>query len=173
MQQTILALGALMTLMLLTVQQQRSSFMVMEGMYLREIENAAADFAQMRAEAIIGSMSFDESRVGTTDLDVDTGTLTASGALGPEAGESDASTFDDLDDYHTFTETATHVLSADTFRFDVNYTVRYIDPTAPTAVAVTQTLAKEFTINVVSQDSIGAHAAQYTMSQTVIVSDDI
>ena len=173
MQQTILALGALLIITMLSVQQQRSSFMTLEGMYIREIENAAADYAKKRTEEIIHSTSFDESRTGSTDLDIDTGTLTGVGALGPDAGESQAISYDDIDDYHNYQEQVVHVLSADSFRFDVTYTVEYVNPASPSSTPTGPTLAKEFSILVLSQDSVGSRAAQYSMSKTIIISDDL
>lgn len=171
MQQTILALGALMLITMMSVQQQRSSFMTLEGMYIKEIENAAADYAKKRSEEILSSVSFDESRTSSSDLDVDTATLTGVGALGPDAGENKEEKFDDIDDYNNYEEQVVHVLSADSFRFDVSYSVRYVNPASPTSPATGATLAKELSILVLSQDSVGSRAAQYEMSKTVIVSD--
>ena len=171
MQQSILALGALMIITMLSVQQQRSSFMVLEGMFLRELENAAADYAKKRTEEILDSVSFDESRVSSSELDTDVATLTAAAGFGPDVNEDDVASYDDLDDYHTYQETVTHVLSADTFRFNVSYDVRYVNPDNPSSTALTPTLAKEFSILVLSTDSIGTQAAQYRMSKTVVVSD--
>ena len=173
MQQTILALGALLIITMLAVQQQRASFINLEGVYIREIENAAADFAKKRSEEIISGAAFDETRTGSTDLDVDTSTLTGIGALGPDATENDIASFDDIDDYHGYTEQVVHVLSADSFRFDVSYTVEYVNPSSPSSTPTGPTLAKELTIMVLSQDSVGTRAAQYSQSETIIVSDNL
>ncbi len=173
MQQSMLALGALVIITMLSINQQRASFLMLESMYLREIENAAADYATLRTEEILSQASYDESRVGSTQLDVDVNTLTESISLGPEVGENTVGQFDDLDDFHNFQEQVTHILSADTFRFDVSYDVSYINLANPTASSATPTLAKEFTILVQSRDSIGTRAARYAMSKTYILSDDL
>lgn len=145
----------------------------LEGIYVKEIENAAADYAKKRTEQIINSVAFDESRLGSTDLDVDTGTLTSIISLGPESGENDVADYDDLDDYHEFEEDVVHVLSADSFRFNVSFEVNYINPASPSASPTSPTLAKEFSILVLSQDSLGGRAAQFAMSKTILVSDNL
>ena len=173
MQQTILGLGALMIITMLSVQQQRVSMHTLEEIYLKEIESAAADYGIKRVEEIINASAFDETRLGSSDLDVDTQTLTSVGAIGPDSGENDVADFDDIDDYHEFEEDVVHALSADSFRFNVTYEVKYINPSSPSSTPAAPTLAKEFSIMVLSQDSIGTRAAQYTMSKTILVSDTI
>lgn len=173
MQQTILGLGALMIITMLSVQQQKASMYTLEGIYVKEIENAAADYAKKRTEEIVNSVAFDESRLGSSDLDVDTGTLTSIISLGPDSGENDQADYDDLDDYHDLEEDIIHILSADTFRFNVTYEVNYINPASPSSTPLSPTLAKEFSILVVSQDAIGGRAAQFAMSKTILVSDNL
>lgn len=158
---------------MLSVQQQRISMNTLEEIYLKEIESAAADYGRKRVQQIINTSAFDESRLGSSDLDVNTQSLTSVGAMGPDSGENDAADFDDLDDYHEFEEDIVHVLSADSFRFNVSYEVKYINPSSPSSSPGTPTLAKELSIMVLSQDSIGTRAAQYTMSKTILVSDNI
>ena len=173
MQQTILGLGALMIITMLSVQQQKASMMNLEGIYIKEMESAAIDYARMRTEQIVNSVAFDESRVGSTELDIDTQSLTAVAGMGKDSGESDEPDFDDLDDFHEFEEEVIHVLSADSFRFNVSYEVQYINPLSPSSAPVSPTLAKEFSISVVAADSIGSKVAQYAMSKTILVTDNL
>ncbi len=168
----MLALAALMIITITSVNQQRSNMMIQQKMYVREFENAATDYARKRTEEIWANVAFDESRIGATDIEVDKSLLTAAASFGAESGENALADFDDIDDYHGFTEDVTHVLSADTFRFSVDYTVRYVDPANPTGTAGTPTLVKELSITVASRDSIGNHAATFTNSKTRIASED-
>ena len=167
MQQTILALGALMIITMISVNQQHSYYGVMENAYIREVENAAYDYSVMRMEAIVNSTAFDESVVGSSDP-VDVGSLANPAQLGADIGESDLMDFDDLDDFHTFQEDVQHVLSADTFRFSVDYEVRYVNLSDLDAIQSSPTLAKELTIKVVSQDSIGTKVARFTGTKIAI-----
>lgn len=48
------------------------------------------------------SLSFDEATVDTFLTNSQTASLTAAASFGPDAGESDYLTFDDIDDYHNF-----------------------------------------------------------------------
>ena len=145
----------------------------LEGIYIKEIENAASDYGKKRVQQIINTSVFDESRLGSSELDVNTQSLTTIAAMGPDAGENDVADFDDLDDYNQFEEDVVHVLSADSFRFTVSYEVKYVNPSSPSSNPTSPTLAKEFSILVLSQDSIGTRVAQYAMSKTILVSDNI
>ena len=98
MHQTMLAMGALLILVTLTLNQQRAAFLVQKNAYLRELESAAADHARMRLHEIT-EMDFDEARVGMTTLNTNTNDLTPSLNLGPDPGETPAN-FDDIDDFH-------------------------------------------------------------------------
>ncbi len=167
MQQTLMTLGALMIITMTSVNQQRSNFMMIEGTYIREQENAASDYVTMRLENLVNSMAYDESVVGSSDP-IDVNTLTAKQTLGPDAGETKLAQYDDIDDFNGFTETISHALSADTFRFDVIYSVEYINSSNPTATASSPTLTKELTIEVASQDTIGYRVARYSGSKLVI-----
>ena len=173
MQQTILGLGALMIITMLSVQQQKSSMFMLEGIYSKELENAAADYGQKRMEQIINRVAFDETRLGTTEIDVDTQTLTSVQSMGPDSGENNEADFDDLDDFDDFQEDVRHVLSADTFRFSVSYEVNYVNPASPTNASSSPTLAKELSISVQSQNAVGDRDIQFSMSKTILVTDNL
>lgn len=171
MQQTLLTLGALMIITMISVGQQRSNYMVIESIYVREQESAAYDYATMRLEHITSSMAFDESMAdGETEADISI--MAPFISFGPESGESQEDDYDDVDDYHGYSETINHVLSADTFRFDVSYAVQYVDPVNPTQATSSPTFAKELTVSVVSRDTIGMRVAQYTGTKLRIATQD-
>lgn len=167
MQQTILALGALMIISMTSMNQQRSTMIALEKTYIREHENAAQDYVKKQLEFLTTQIAFDESLVGNTD-DVDISKLTSSAALGTDVNEKLSTDFDDLDDFHGATLQIEHGLSADTFRFNVSYNVRYINPASPTQTSATATLAKEITISAVSRDTIGVLVPQYSASKIVV-----
>ena len=126
MHQTMLAMGALLILVTLTLNQQRAAFLVQKNAYLRELESAAADHARMRLHEIT-EMDFDEARVGMTTLNTNTNDLTPSLNLGPDPGETPAN-FDDIDDFHNLVDTTSRTLNDELFTFRSTYTVRYVEP---------------------------------------------
>ena len=178
MQQTILALGALLILVTLTVNQQRSIFLVQRGAYLRELESAAADYGEARLRQIAETMAFDEQRVGMTVIDTNTGDLTPDAAFGPDGTETFA-TFDDLDDFDGYVETdVTHTLSDEQYRFRATYNVRYVDPENPdpdpNGIPAGNTLAKEIMVLVESFDpltSVDDVVARVVVKKVVTISD--
>ena len=178
MQQSILALGALLIIMMTAINHQRSTLLVQEASYIREMENAAADLAEMRIESILNLASFDESTAGgITSLPGNTNSL--SNTLGPESGEAGPSdsqntlgTFDDIDDFHGFQQSYWHTLGADSFRFVISYSVQYVNPSTG-AAAGAPSFAKELSANVVSLEQIGPRSAQVTFSKLASISDDL
>lgn len=171
MQQTILALGALMIIMVTALNHQRSILMIQEVSYVREMEGAALDLAKKKTEEKLIETEFDEQWLGSTVFPSGPNLLTPTNSFGPD-GEA-VGTYDDIDDYHNFSElNELHSIGADTFRFNVNYQVSYIDiVTGDTTSA--QTFAKQLTTNVVSVDSVGNRVARVFYSKTTIISEDI
>ncbi len=165
-----MTLGALMIITMISVSQQRSNFLLIEKAYVREQQNAALDYAAMRLEHITSSLAYDESMVDGDDADVNL--MTAKAALGPDAGELAPADFDDIDDYNGYTESVNHVLSADTFRFAVTYSVRYVNPTNPEQDTATPTFVKELAMDVVSRDTIGYRVAKYNGTKLSIATND-
>ncbi len=158
MQQTLMTLGALMIITMISVSQQRSNYLVVEGIYVREQESAAYDYATMRLEHITSKLTYDES-MSDGETDPDLSLMSDTTIFGPETGEINPDDYDDIDDYHGYTETVSHVLSADTFWFDVSYSVRYVNPANPSQPTGSPTFAKELTVDVVSRDTIGMRVA--------------
>ncbi len=173
MQQTILALGALMITMMITVNQQQSIFRVQQLGYIRELENAAMDFGASRLEQIMNTTAFDEVVVGATEMAFEASDFTNLAQLGPDGAEhaDQFATFDDLDDYDGFEETVTHVMSADTFRFQVSYVVEYISPSSPNVVPGSPTMAKQLTASIQSETMVGDKRANVVMKRVAIITD--
>ena len=159
-----------MIITMISINQQRSHFLVIEGTYIREQEHAALDYATMRLEHIANSKVYDEAMADGSAADVNNMTTVAS--FGPDAGETKVEDYDDIDDFHEYTESVKHALSADTFRFEVSYAVRYVDPSNPSQPTASPTLAKELTVNVVSADTIGNRVAKYSGSKITIATND-
>ncbi len=115
----MLSLGALLILVTLTLNQQRSAFLVQKNAYLREMETAAADFARVRLHEVT-ELDFDEARVGMTILDTNLSDLTPIAGFGADGGEV---TPDDLDDLHEVTDTTSHFLNNEQFQIKATYSV--------------------------------------------------
>ena len=165
----MLAMGALLILVTLTMNQQRAAFLVQKKAYLRELESAAADHARMRLHEIT-EKEFDEARVGMTTLNTNTIDLTPALSLGPDdAGEVNFVTFNDIDDFHLHVDTMQRSLNDEIFTFRSTYSVRYVEPNGDSTM--TPTLAKEFTINVESLDSFGDARARVRFQKVIAVSD--
>lgn len=169
MQQTILALGALMIIMITALNHQRSVLMIQEASYVRELESAALDLAKQRIERRLIETQFDEQWLNLAYMPASPNVLTPSANFGIDAGDT---LRDDIDDFHNVTESVNHVVGADTFRFNVSYAISYID-TATGDTTSAQTFAKQITANVVSADTLGTRIARASFSKTTIISEDI
>ena len=168
MQQTILALGALMIIMITALNHQRSVLMIQEASYVRELEGIALDLAKQRIERRLFETQFDEQWLNQADLPASPNVLTAAADLGRDAGDVGR---DDIDDFHNVTERVNHVVGADTFQFNVSYSISYID-TATGDTTSTPSFAKQITASVVSADTLGTRIARASFSKTTIISND-
>lgn len=169
MQQTILAIGALMIIMITALNHQRSIIMIQEVSYIREMENAALDLAKLKIEEKLIETQFDEQWLNRSVFPSSPNDLTPSSSFGLDGTE----TPDDIDDFHGLTEFDwPHSIGADTFRFNISYSVSYINTTTGETTS-TPTYAKQLTANVVSTDSLGLRFAQASYSKTSIISEDI
>lgn len=172
MQQTILALGALMIIMMTALNHQRSIIMIQEVSYVREMESAALDLAKLKIEEKLIETEFDELWMGQTVFPSSPNDLTPAASFGLD-GTEPVGAFNDIDDYHNFTElNQLHAIGADTFRFNVSYSVYYID-TVTGDTTSTRTYAKQLTADVVSVDTLGTRVAKATFSKTTIISEDV
>ncbi len=175
MQQTLLALGALLIVTTISMNQQRSIFMLQRTAYVRELEAAASDYAQMRLSEV-ASRAFDEARLTMTTLNTDVSDLTVSasfGVEGPEAAGNEGD-FDDIDDFHGYIDsTITHTLSDETYRLRESFTVEYVDPTSPgtTPAAGFKSLIKVVILTVETQEAIGSGYVRIIERRSIAVSD--
>lgn len=150
MQQTLLALCAVAVFSIYALNSTRDEAAMEMRAVTSEGEHAAEAVARERL-AFAERLAFDEQDIGRT-----AGIRIAppTSVLGPDADETTAALFDDLDDLHGLTETRTAdaVGGAGTLLFDVSYAVRYVVPSSLADSAV-PTLAKEVSVTVVEARS--------------------
>lgn len=169
MQQTMLAMGALLILVTLSMNQQRSAFLVQKNAYLREMESAAADFAKIRLHEITQA-DFDEARVNMTILDTGVSDLTLATNFGTDPGEVNIADFDDLDDFAGYVDTTTHQLNLENFEIRSEFSVRYVQA-SDGKEASSPTLAKEVQIEATVLDRIGQAQAVVRLQKMVVITD--
>lgn len=169
----MLALGALLILVTLTLNQQRSAFLLQKNAYLREMESAAADFAKKRLHEI-SIKDFDEARTGMTVLDPGLTDLTTFANFGTDPGENAYSelTLDDIDDFHLHVDTTAHELNNEQFQIRAEYAVRYVQPNGEVSTTG-PTLAKEVTVDARTLDTAGAARAHVRFQKVIVISDYI
>jgi hypothetical protein len=175
MNQTLLALGALLIITTIAMNQQRSILLLQRTAHVREMEAAAKDYAKFRMSQLT-SFAFDEARLGMTTLNTDTGDLTDSGSFGVEAGETAGSpgTFDDIDDFHGYVDsTVTHTLSNETYRLRATYEVQYIDPSNPSTVPGTsfKSTVKRMIITIESRETLDEGSLRIVEELPIMISD--
>ena len=94
------------------------------------------------------SLAFDEATVDTFLLSTQASSLTASSSLGADAGETDYTLFDDIDDYNDYTRVEK---TPDSVEFDISATVQYVDISSNViSTTTTKTFNKLLTVHVTS-----------------------
>lgn len=171
MQETILALGALLIITLIAINHQRSTILIQEQVYLREISHARDDLGIKLLQSIVNEEEFDENTKNISSIPTDLSILTPAAGFGPDSGEHDMADFDDIDDYHGYRTTVTHVISADTFRFDVDFSVYYLTP--QDSISSVQTVTKEIVLNMASVNAFGDRTVTGQFSITALVTDNL
>ena len=147
MQQTILALAALLAFSIYMLTRHSTEAEFERIAITAEMEMAATDIATERLSEVLAS-AFDEAdleREGTRSTTEGLSTIGTS-----DAGETTESAFDDLDDYHTVSRSVQRPWQGGNLVFTDSVSVRYVDPADPMSplAANTKTLAKEVTITV-------------------------
>jgi hypothetical protein len=172
MQQTILALAAILVFSFFALNQHRAEASAERTAVGGEIELAATDLARARlVEAT--ALAFDDALVGNARFDVETNTLTRSRKFGPgqDADEDEETVADDVDDLHGVIANTTVMYDGRPVAFTVAYAVRYVRENAPdTGVGVNQrTLAKEVTVTVqeVTDGTTARPPVTCTLSQVI------
>ncbi len=145
MQQTLLAVAAILAFSFFALNQHRANASVERGALGNEIELAATDLA--RAQLVdITARAYDEADVGVSGFRKTTDGLST--VLGPDAGEDDVAFYDDVDDFHGRIWTATATWDGQPMQFRLGVVVRYVVPANPEQTAGSPTLAKEVSVTV-------------------------
>lgn len=149
MQQTLLALAALVAFSIWALTRNQDDSELEQRMLTTEVESAAAEAAVARMGEIT-RLSFDEADVGRTGARTGTTGLTAPGGFGPDGMmEGSEPGFDDVDDFHGSTRSFKMLWDADSLAFTERVEVSYYD--APTEQAVSaRRLAKQITVEVMA-----------------------
>ena len=138
MQQTILALAAILSFTYLALGRQRHDNDVERRAMEVEAELAATDVAQAQMGAM-ERLAFDEDDTGQTGVR----TVPSSAPIGPDAGETDPSSYDDGDDWDGHDGTVSVPVGRDSLRFRLRVSVRYVQNLQPESPAAAPTLTKE------------------------------
>ncbi len=150
MQQTILALAAILAFSTYALTRHRADQEVELHAMGAEAELAAADIARTRM-AQLERYAFDEDDVDRTGVRQSAPTS----GIGPDLGEVAPIAFDDVDDWDDYTETVPYALGVDSLHFTIAVHVQYVVPNAPSTSSATPTLAKEVVVRV---DELGVNA---------------
>lgn len=147
MQQTLLALSAVLAFSLYALGRHTSDNRVEQRAISVEVELAAAELAETRMAQLL-DLAWDEEDVGTSRLRRNA----PASAIGPDPAETPA-TFDDLDDFHGITESHAVQTGAGALGFTVRITARYVREQTvggerALAEAASPTLAKEVCLRV-------------------------
>ena len=127
-----------MTMLILNVHEGTAARMT--TMYTNEATSQATSLAESMLSEIL-CKSFDEETFGGSITTADE--LTAVASLGPDAGESLNTQFDDVDDYdgYTFTDTLSIIGN-----FEIEVDVYYVPVLDPETVSSVRTFCKKVDI---------------------------
>ncbi len=144
MGQSLLTLAALM---ILTMTASKINFTILQTQDV--MQNSKFGLAAISlATSVIEEASkeaFDEESIDS--MLITPSGLTASTALGPEAGETNKNLFDDFDDWNNFQILDTTLMSAH-YRLKCN--VNYVNPGTPDVTTTSKTFHKRLTVQVSS-----------------------
>lgn len=143
MQQTLLALSALLVFSIYALGRHRSDNDVERRAVGAEVELAATDVATGRLAAV-ERLAFDNDDVERAGVRM---TLPTSG-LGPDADEPTRDAYDDVDDWDGARDTVSVAVGTGSLQFAVAVEVDYVDLNAPDTVVATPTLAKRVHVHV-------------------------
>ena len=143
MQQTILALAAILAFAYLALGRQRHDNDVERRAIGVEAELAATDLAQAQMSAM-ERLAFDEDDTGRTGIR----TVPSAAPLGPDADETDTAAYDDVDDWHGHTSIVEVPVGQGAFRYRLRVRVRYVRDRDPSQGSGNATLTKELFVRV-------------------------
>ena len=150
--QTILTLGSMMLLSILVMNILRMSNNY-EDIYndTRTMLEATALTSSLIEQA--SQLPFDEVSWDSTIVNKDISDFTVPGSLGPDAGETADTLYDDFDDYDGYTVIDTTLQSI----YSIACTVDYVSESTPNSISLIKTYYKRLTVtttNQVTQDSV-------------------
>ena len=167
MQQTLLALVAILTFSVFALQQHEVAADVERFAITAEVEFAAQRLARQRLATLL-TYPFDEADVGVTRVRTSPAGLSA---LGPDDGETADPHYDDVDDFHGApAQTVSEPWMDGTIDFAQAATVRYVTLGASGVTgSAAPTLAKEVTVEVRAAPAgfIGTPPVAARLSQVV------
>jgi hypothetical protein len=142
MGQTFLVMSAMMLLSLVVLQANDIVLTKYSDSYNMQATLEAISLAEARLDEATRK-SYDEKTISKKIYNA--ADFTSAGYLGPDAYESVASQFDDLDDYNGATETfATPTVDS----FTINYIVQYVTVGNPDAVSASPTFFKRVKVTI-------------------------
>ena len=143
MSQTILALAAILIFSLFALNRHEADAGRERIAITAEVETAAAGIARARLQEI-ARRHFDEADIDRKNVRTHENGLTPAHRFGPD-GELTEDAYNDVDDFHGATRPQTATWNGQSIRFNDEVTVRYIDPSNPSANP-SSSLAKEVTV---------------------------
>ncbi|GMU86011.1 MAG: hypothetical protein AMXMBFR48_12530 [Ignavibacteriales bacterium] len=149
-QQSLLTILAMMMLTMLAVRMNSNILRTQDITQNSKFGLTAISLASSRIE-LAARLAFDENSLNNPLTG--TSSLSLPYSFGPDSGETAASQFDDVDDYHQFAETDSSLPSA---VYTITSKVEYLEPVNLT-VSSTPTWHKQFTVYVSSismQDTV-------------------
>ncbi|MEM1056801.1 MAG: hypothetical protein AAGI52_14860 [Bacteroidota bacterium] len=144
MQQTILALAAILIFSLYAMSRHQADASRERLAITAEVETAAVGIARTRMHEIT-LREFDEADIGREGARSSLAGLTATSSFGPDMGETTEATYDDIDDFDGRATPQTVQWNGRNLVFRDSVSVRYVVP-ATAAASAGATLAKEVTI---------------------------
>ncbi len=161
MQQTILALAAILAFSYYALSRHRDDADTERRAVSSEIERALTNAAR-NLLAEIEAKAFDEQDVGTQSLR----TVPSTSVLGRDTGENTRFDFDDIDDYASLNallggpEMRAVPVGTGTAEMAITVSVRYVQPANPSVASATPTMAKEVLVQAVENVPTGARAGR-------------
>jgi len=140
--QQILAIGAIVLLSFIVLSYGNTSNGMLETAFFNEGVISGSALAQSLMEEI-QSRAFDEATISQAVTSVND--LTSSYSLGPDNGESNISSFDDVDDYNGYTKTDSLSRMGN---FTLSVDIYYVEELNPEVKSLSKTFSKRIDVEV-------------------------
>ena len=147
MQQTILALAAILSFAIYMFTRHGVEAEIERFAITAEVELAATDVATARLSTVL-ARAFDEAEREREGTRIRPEGLSPIGVADPDEPTEEA--FDDVDDYHGITRSSVRSWYGEDLVFTDSVSVRYVDPANPSATVLSGSLelGKEITVTV-------------------------